>query len=103
MNSTWNTTLYDTKHQFVSKYGEGLISFLNPKAGEQILDVGCGTGDLAAQITETGAKVIGIDQSASMNKQAKNSSIFPSTSKMHNTLVIQTSFIPFFLTLRYIG
>ncbi|MFF3102375.1 methyltransferase domain-containing protein [Viridibacillus arvi] len=70
MNSTWNATLYDTKHQFVSKYGEGLISFLNPQAGEQILDVGCGTGDLAAQIAESASKVIGIDQSASMIEQA---------------------------------
>ncbi|MGE7920498.1 class I SAM-dependent methyltransferase [Viridibacillus sp. NPDC093762] len=49
------------------KYGEGLISFLNPQAREQILDVGCGKGDLTAQIANSGAKVIGIDQSASMN------------------------------------
>ncbi len=43
----WNSNLYDQKHDFVSKYGEEVIQLLAPKVGEDILDVGCGTGDLA--------------------------------------------------------
>lgn len=104
MNSTWNATLYDTKHQFVSKYGEGLISFLHPKVGEQILDVGCGTGDLAAQIAELGAKVIGIDQSESMIEQANQKfGHIPFYVKDAQHLGYSKQFDAVFLTLLYIG
>lgn len=69
--SEWNAALYDSKHKFVSKYGEGLLALLGPKADECVLDIGCGTGDLTAQIAEAGATVVGIDQSQSMIQQAK--------------------------------
>ncbi len=67
----WNTALYDNSHSFVSKYGEGLLPLLNPQDGENILDLGCGTGDLTEQISQSGAKVIGIDSSAEMIETAK--------------------------------
>ncbi len=60
----WNSTLYDNTHDFVSKYGEGIFSYLQPKAEETILDLGCGTGDLTNKIFLSGAKVIGVDSSA---------------------------------------
>lgn len=62
----WNTALYDQSPGFVSKYGEGILSYLQPKAGETILDLGCGTGDLTNEIFLSGAGVIGVDSSASM-------------------------------------
>ena len=34
---------------------------LNPQVTEKILDLGCGTGQLAGQISASGAEVIGID------------------------------------------
>ncbi|MEK4229814.1 class I SAM-dependent methyltransferase [Solibacillus sp. FSL H8-0538] len=68
---SWNAGLYDEKHQFVSKYGESLVEVLAPLPGEKILDVGCGTGDLASEIGKLGATVYGIDASASMIEQAK--------------------------------
>lgn len=67
----WNAELYDGKHSFVSKYGEDLVELLAPRQGEAILDVGCGTGDLAYKLYERGANVIGIDQSKKMIEQAK--------------------------------
>lgn len=67
----WNAELYDGKHSFVSKYGEDLLELLAPKKGEYILDVGCGTGDLAYKLHELGVNVIGIDQSENMIEQAK--------------------------------
>lgn len=66
----WDARLYDNKHKFVSNFGEDLISLLNPQKGEHILDVGCGTGDLAHDISNSGAHVTGIDASKSMIKVA---------------------------------
>jgi trans-aconitate methyltransferase len=49
----------------------GLVELLDPKPGERILDIGCGTGHLTAEIAATGASVIGIDRSAEMIQQAR--------------------------------
>jgi len=68
----WNAELYDNKHSFVSQYGEGVLALLNVKPGERILDLGCGTGDLANQIQEKGAEVVGIDASPDMIAKAKD-------------------------------
>lgn len=67
----WDSTLYDTQHSFVSKYGEDVVQLLNPQQGEIILDAGCGTGDLAAMIAASGAIVEGIDLSEEMIQHAK--------------------------------
>ncbi|HET9919696.1 MAG TPA: class I SAM-dependent methyltransferase [Ktedonobacteraceae bacterium] len=67
----WNPALYDQKHAFVFQYGKGLLSLLEPRAGETILDLGCGTGHLTKAIAESGARVVGIDSSAEMIEQAR--------------------------------
>ncbi|MFB6454480.1 class I SAM-dependent methyltransferase [Chitinophaga sp. Hz27] len=67
----WNADLYKTKHNFVFEYGNSLIEWLNPQPGESILDLGCGTGELTAQLAETGANVTGIDASPKMISSAK--------------------------------
>ncbi len=67
----WNAALYDNKHSFVSQYGEALIDWLQPSAGEAILDLGCGTGKLANDIAGFGTTVTGIDASAEMIEKAK--------------------------------
>jgi len=72
----WNADLYRDAHAFVFNHGESLLSVLAPQSGERILDVGCGTGELAAKIAEAGAIVTGIDASASMIEAA--AAAFPS-------------------------
>lgn len=67
----WKAPVYDKNHAFVSKYGEHLVNLLSPIKNENILDVGCGTGDLSYQISESGAQVTGIDMSSNMVEQAK--------------------------------
>lgn len=66
MKTTWNASLYDQKHDFVSKFGESLVDLLAPQEHENILDIGCGTGDLAHEIASHGAIVQGTDFSQDM-------------------------------------
>lgn len=70
--NSWNTALYEQQHAFVWQYGESLLELLAPKAGEHILDLGCGTGQLTEKIAESGAFVQGIDSSLSMITQARS-------------------------------
>jgi trans-aconitate methyltransferase len=67
----WDASLYDEKHSFVWKRGAALIELLAPRAGEWVLDLGCGTGHLTARIAEAGAEVVGIDSSPEMVEEAK--------------------------------
>ena len=72
MNSTdWNPGLYESSCSFVWEYGRDLVGLLDPQPGERILDVGCGTGRLTAEIARRGSEVAGIDSSASMIAQAR--------------------------------
>ena len=68
----WDAKLYDAKHDFIWKYGSDVVSLLDPRAGERILDVGCGTGHLTRQIAESGALVTGVDRSAEMVGAARH-------------------------------
>src|SRR5690348_8536348 len=69
-SQSWNATLYDSSHAFVWKYGASVLELLKPQPGERVLDLGCGTGHLTAQIAAAGAEVLGIDKAASMIDQA---------------------------------
>ena len=67
----WNSELYQKGHSFVWQYGKELVQLLSPRAGERILDVGCGTGQLTAEIAKTGAEVVGTDFSPDMITAAR--------------------------------
>jgi trans-aconitate methyltransferase len=71
MADQWDSALYDDRHSFVWKKAGDLVDLLDPRRGERILDLGCGTGHLTAQIAARGADVIGLDASASMIAQAR--------------------------------
>jgi len=71
LHDQWDPSLYDDKHSFVFSYGADVVKLLDPKPWERILDLGCGTGHLTAQIAGTGANVIGMDYSSAMIEQAR--------------------------------
>ncbi|NJR65594.1 MAG: class I SAM-dependent methyltransferase [Leptolyngbyaceae cyanobacterium CRU_2_3] len=78
LNPTWNTQTWDTaryeqQHSFVWQYGESLLDLLSPQPGEQILDLGCGTGQLTEKIAARGAIAQGIDASPAMIERAQQS------------------------------
>ncbi|GAB3713625.1 class I SAM-dependent methyltransferase [Spirosoma flavus] len=70
---SWNADLYQQKHAFVFHFGADVLNILAPQRNERILDLGCGTGELTAQIAESGAEVVGLDASASMIANARQS------------------------------
>lgn len=67
----WNAAEYDAKHKFVYEKAKGLVDLLAPTPGERILDLGCGTGALTAEIAARGAEVLGVDRSEEMIAQAR--------------------------------
>jgi trans-aconitate methyltransferase len=69
--NTWDAELYEARHSFVWQFGEDVVELLDPKPGERILDLGCGTGQLTNKIAESGAEVTGLDASPEMIGQAR--------------------------------
>jgi trans-aconitate methyltransferase len=71
VSSPWDAEQYEGKHSFVWRLGAGVVELLAPQSGERILDVGCGTGQLTAEIAKRGAQAVGLDNSANMIGQAR--------------------------------
>jgi trans-aconitate 2-methyltransferase len=67
----WDPGLYDGRHAFVWQHGAALLELLAPRPGERILDLGCGTGHLTAQVAAAGAEVVGLDLAPAMIDQAR--------------------------------
>jgi len=64
-------------------------------AGKRILDIGCATGELAFQLSETGAKVTGIDLNEDLLNRAKVSKFHTnSTFQKGNMLELENDFKP---------
>jgi trans-aconitate methyltransferase len=68
---SWDPQQYQERYAYVFQYGEALLDVLVPQAGERILDLGCGAGQLTAAIAQRGAAALGIDASTEMIAQAR--------------------------------
>jgi SAM-dependent methyltransferase len=62
----WQADGYRKNAGFVADLGVPVVDLLAPKAGERILDLGCGDGRLTAEIARRGADVLGADSSADL-------------------------------------
>ncbi len=63
MTQHWDPDRYARNARFVAELGLPVLELLAPKAGERILDLGCGDGPLTERIAAAGADVVGIDGS----------------------------------------
>lgn len=72
MNIKWDADDYTQNFDFVHKYGEGVIGLFDTIEGKRIIDLGCGNGALTKQLSDLGAKAIGIDGSKELLEIAKN-------------------------------
>ena len=71
IGQTWNTAAYATHGRFVADLADGVVDLLDPRADEEILDLGCGDGAIIAQLAGAGAIVTGVDASLSMVTAAR--------------------------------
>lgn len=69
--SRWEPGDYAKNAAFVPALGAPVLALLDPKPGEQILDLGCGDGVLTVKLAEAGAEVVGVDASDTMIAAAK--------------------------------
>jgi|AntDeeMinimDraft_5_1070356.scaffolds.fasta_scaffold00110_16 SAM-dependent methyltransferase len=70
----WDAGDYDGDHAFVHEMGASVVGLLDPEPGDRILDLGCGTGHLTAEIAAAvgdEGDVVGVDQSAEMITEAR--------------------------------
>ena len=67
----WDADLYDKSFGFIAEFGAGLIELLAVQPGERVIDLGCGVGQLSAEIAAAGAEVIGIDGDPEMIARAR--------------------------------
>jgi trans-aconitate methyltransferase len=71
----WNAAAYARNGRFVAEFGASLIDWLQPLAGERLLDLGCGDGALTAQLAEAGCTVMGLDASVELVAAARTRGI----------------------------
>lgn len=67
----WDPDQYATHARFVSDLGAPVVDLLDPRAGERVLDIGCGDGALTEKLIEAGCRVVAIDTSPEQVRAAR--------------------------------
>ncbi|MBC7519765.1 MAG: methyltransferase domain-containing protein, partial [Sandarakinorhabdus sp.] len=67
----WDPALYAANAGFVPALGAPVLDLLAPRAGERILDIGCGDGVLTERLVDAGCSVVGIDADTAMVAAAR--------------------------------
>ena len=67
----WSARRYAETAHFVPELGAPVLELLAPRAGERILDLGCGDGVLTEKIVSAGAEVVAVDAAPDMVAAAR--------------------------------
>ena len=67
----WEAQRYARNARFVADLGQPVVELLAPRAGERILDLGCGDGALTRRLAELGCPVVGVDAGPDMIRAAQ--------------------------------
>ena len=67
----WDPERYARTARFVSELGMPLVELLAPRAGERVLDLGCGDGVLTEKLVALGCEVVAIDTSPAQVEAAR--------------------------------
>jgi SAM-dependent methyltransferase len=67
----WSARRYAETAHFVPALGGPVLKLLAPRAGERILDLGCGDGVLTKEIVASGAAVVAVDAAPDMVAAAR--------------------------------
>ena len=68
----WNPAAYARHARFVSELGVPVVDLLAPRAGERVLDLGCGDGALTMALVDAGCRVVAVDSSAAQIAVARD-------------------------------
>ena len=71
MRSTWIAGDFGEIAKIIEGSAEEFVDRLNIKKGERVLDVACGTGNLAIPAARAGAEVTGVDIAPNLVEQAR--------------------------------
>jgi len=71
LRATWSAGDFGQIARYYTSDAENFIARLNLKPGMKVLDVACGTGNLALPAARTGAEVTGVDIAPNLVEQAR--------------------------------
>ncbi|MCY4006247.1 MAG: methyltransferase domain-containing protein [Rhodobacteraceae bacterium] len=75
ITDNWNPDDYARHASFVPQLSTQLMRDLEPVAGERILDLGCGDGQLSQLLVQQGCSIVGVDNSPSFIRSAQASGL----------------------------
>lgn len=67
----WDPERYARNARFVSDLAAAVVELLTPRAGERILDLGCGDGVLTAKLAAMGCDLVAVDGSSAQIEAAR--------------------------------
>lgn len=72
LRTTWITGDFGQIARYTEKCAAEFVDRLNPQPGQEVLDVACGTGNLAIPAARAGGKVRGIDIALNLLEQGRS-------------------------------